>query len=248
LKGYWRPALAGLAAYLLFFLLTVPADRAARLVMQHTAGLDLQAVSGTLLSGRAQRAVIHGLVIGPVAWSLRALPLLMGHLEYRLELQDPAFRGTAVVGTGLGGQGYLHELRVALQPDPLINHFSPLPVQTSGDVTLLIESLKLVDGFPGELSGHVVWSGARIVEPLALALGHVEATLSSEANGLVCRISGSGETPVSGDFSLSRDGDYRLNLLLKPGSAVSADVIDGLKTFGQARPGGAYLITDSGRL
>jgi general secretion pathway protein N len=248
LNAYWRAALAGVAAYLLFLGMNVPADWAARLVMHGTADLDLQAVSGTLLSGRAQRAVIHGLGVGPLAWSLRPLALLMGRLEYRLDLQDPLFRGTGVIGRGFGGRIYLRDLHAAVQPDPLINHFSPLPVKTSGDVTLRLESLKLVDGFPGGIAGRVDWSGARIVEPATLVLGHVEVALQSEADGLVCRISGRGETTVSGEISLTRQGDYRLNLLLTPGSAVSADIIDTLKTFGQARPGGAYLITDSGHL
>jgi hypothetical protein len=53
---------------------------------------------------------------------------------------------------------------------------------------------------------------------------------------------------LSGDFSLTREDDYRLNLLLTPGAEVSADIVDGLKTFAQARPGGAFLITDSGHL
>jgi general secretion pathway protein N len=248
LKAFWRLALAGFAAYLLFVLMTVPAERVIRLMLPKTEALDLQAVSGTLLSGRAQRAVIEGLGIGPLAWSLRPLALLRGHLEYRLDFQDPDFRGTGVVGTGVGGHIYLHDLDVALQPDPWINQFSPLPVKTSGDMTLRLESLEVVDGFPGELAGRVDWSGARIVEPAELTLGHVEATLLSEADRLLCRISGRGESTVSGELSLTRQGDYTMDLLLTPGSAVSVDVIDTLKTFGQARPGGAYQLTDSGRI
>ena len=84
--------------------------------------------------------------------------------------------------------------------------------------------------------------------PAMLALGHVEATLLSEADRLLCRISGRGESTVSGELSLTRQGDYTMDLLLTPGSAVSVDVIDTLKTFGQARPGGAYQLTDSGRI
>ena len=244
----WRLPLAGAAAYLLILLVTLPADRVARLLEQNIAGLDLQSVSGTLVFGKAERMVVSGLVMGPVSWSLRPLPLLLARLEYRLELNDPAFRGKGVVGAGLGGQVYLHDLQAELQPDPLVNHFSPLPVQTSGTVGLLIESMDLVEGFPRALSGHVDWAEARIVEPVQLPLGHVEATLRSEADTLVCRLSGSGETVLSGDFSLTRDGDYRLNLLMTPGRDVSPDIVDGLRAIGQARPGGAYLITDSGRL
>jgi general secretion pathway protein N len=247
LKAIWRLPLAGVTAYLLILLITLPADRVVRLLEQNVAGLDLQSVTGTLFSGKADRVVISGLGMGPVTWSLRPLSLLLARLEYRLDLKDPAFRGTGVVGTGPGGHVYLHDLQAELKPDPLVNHFSPLPVQTSGDVRLLIESLEYVDGFPRELSGHVDWDDARIVEPIEMSLGHVEATLQSDEDTLVCHLSGTGKTALSGEFFLTRADDYQLNLLLTPGAEVSADIVDGLKTFAQARPGGAYLITDSGR-
>ena len=247
MKAVWRLTLAGVAAYLLFLLITLPADRAVKLLEQSAVGVELQSVSGTLFSGKAERVVIGGLGMGPVTWSLRPLPLLLGRLEYRLALKDPALHGEGVVGAGLGGHVYLHDLKVELKPDPLVNHFSPLPVQTSGEMTLLIESMELLDRFPRELTGHVDWVDAQIIEPVDMSLGHVEATLQSEANTLVSRVSGTGETTLSGDFSLTQAGDYRLNLLLTPGPAVSPDIVDGLKTVGQARPGGAYLITDAGR-
>jgi general secretion pathway protein N len=248
LKAYWRLPLAGAAAYLLILLITVPADYAGKLLERKAVGLELQSVNGTLFSGKADRVLIRGLGMGPVSWSLRPLALLLGRLEYRFILKDPAFQGEGVVGMGLGGQVYLHDLQAELKPDTLVNHFSPLTVQTSGGVRLLIESMDLGDGFPRELSGKLDWADARIVEPVALSLGHVEASLHGEANTLVSRVTGSGETALAGDFSLTREGDYRLNLQLTPGASVSPDIIDGLKTFGQTRPGGAYLITDSGRL
>ena len=102
------------------------------------------------------------------------------------------------------------------------------------------------------LSGFIrVVTHPRIFDPpspLTKALGQVEATLLSEADRLRCRINGRGESTVSGELSLTRQGDYRMDLLVRPGPAVSVDVIDALKTFGQAQPGGAYRITDTGRI
>ena len=89
MKAFWRLPLAGVAAYLLILLITLPADRVARLLEQNITGLDLQSVSGTLFSGKADRVVIHGLGMGPVTWSLRPLSLLLARLEYRLDLKDP---------------------------------------------------------------------------------------------------------------------------------------------------------------
>jgi hypothetical protein len=71
LKAYWRLPLAGAAAYLLILLITLPADRVAKLLERNIAGLDLQTVAGSLFSGKADHVVIHGLGLGPVTWSLR---------------------------------------------------------------------------------------------------------------------------------------------------------------------------------
>jgi general secretion pathway protein N len=248
LKVHWRLPLAGAAAYLLFVLMTLPADRTADWVKRTSNGLELQLVSGTLFSGKAQRVSIRGLALGPVSWSLRPLPLLLARLEYRVTLSDPEFTGKGRIGTSLGGRLYLHDLRVELKPDALLTRVSSLPVQIAGVVTLRIETANLVDGFPRELSGQMDWAGAQLIEPVALPLGHVEATLQSDGNTLVSQVSGSGETALTGDFSLTPEGVYKLNLLLTPGPSVSPDIVDGLKTFGQSRPGGAYLITDTGRL
>ena len=248
MKSYWRLALAGAAAYLLFVLITLPADRTAEWLKHHINGLDLQSVSGTLLSGAARRVSIQGLAMGPVTWSLRPLPLLLARVEYRVTLKDPVFRGQGVMGMGLGGHLYLHDLQAEVKPDPLITRFSSLPVQTSGVVTLRIDSADLANGFPREVSGHMDWADAQIIEPVALPLGHVEATLQSDGDTLISHISGSGETALAGELSLSPEGVYKLNLLVTPGPSVSPDIVDGLQAFGQTRPGGAYLITDTGRL
>jgi general secretion pathway protein N len=248
LKAHWRLPLAGVAAYLLFVLVTLPADRTAEWLERRVSGLDLEFVSGTLFSGKARGVSIQGLAVGPVTWSLRPLPLLLARLEYRVTVTDPAFQGKGVVGTGLGGHVYLHDLQAELQPDSWVSRFSPLPVQTSGVVALRIDTMNLVGNFPRGLSGHLDWTNARIIEPVKLPLGHVEATLQSNEDSLVSQVSGSGEMALAGDFSLTPAGDYKLNLLVTPGPSISADVVDGLKTLGQARAGGGYLITDSGRL
>ena len=101
MKGYWRLALAAGAAYLLFLLITVPAERVVTLLVQHTPELNLQSVRGTVLSGGAQRMVLYGLAVGPLDWSLRPWLLLTGRLEYRVELRDAVFHGAGAVGTSL---------------------------------------------------------------------------------------------------------------------------------------------------
>lgn len=247
MRLFWRLLPAGLLAYLLFLAIGFPAQRGALFLQQQVDGLVLQTVSGTLVSGRAGRLVAQGIDLGPVSWSFRPMALLTGRLEYRLAFTGPPITGAAYAGLGLGGKLYGRALDTVLQPDPLVNHFSPLAVRTAGVVTLRVEHFSLVDGFPRDLSGQLDWTGARILEPLVLELGDVALVLSSQDDVLGGQISNDGATRLAGELSLTPAREYRLQLDLVPGPEMAADLVDGLAGFAEARPGGVYRISDAGR-
>lgn len=247
MRLFWRLLPAGLLAYLLFLAVGFPAQRGALFLQQQVDGLVLQTVTGTLFSGQAGRLELQGIDLGPVSWSFRPAALLRGRLEYRLDFTGPPITGGAYAGVGLGGSIYGRELDAVVQPDPLVNHFSPLPVQTAGAVTLQAAYFRLVDGFPRDLSGQVDWPGASILDPLYLELGDVALEMNSEGDVLTGRISNKGATGLSGDISLTPARDYRLELNLVPGPDTPAEFVDMLADFAEARPGGSYRISDAGR-
>lgn len=244
----WRLLAAGLLVYLLFVLVSFPAQRGAAFLQQQVEGLSLEAVTGTLFSGRAGRLELQGLDLGPVGWSFRPAALLRGRLEYRLDFQGPPIEGSAHAGVGLSGDVYGRELDALLQPDPLVNHFSPLPVQTEGTVRVQAEQFRLVDGFPQELVGQVDWAAARLLEPVSLELGDVVLVLDGTSELLTGHLSNSGATGLAGELSLSPARDYRLELDLTPGPEATAEFLDALAGFAEERPGGVYRISDAGRL
>ncbi len=248
MRTSWRLLTAGLLVYLLFLLLNFPAQRGARFLQQQVDGLALQTVTGTLFSGRAGRLQIQEIVLGPVSWSFRPVALLTGRLEYHLDFSGPLIKGGAYAGVGLSGTVFGRELDMALQPDPLINQFSPLRVETAGAFRVRAERFQLVDGFPQELRGQVDWTDASIVDPVSLELGDVALVLNSEGEALTGQISNNGETGLAGDISLTPTRDYRLELILAPGPDTPAEIVDMLEGFAEARPGGGYRISDAGRL
>jgi general secretion pathway protein N len=239
---------AGLLVYLLFMLIGFPAKHGTGFLQQQVDGLVLETVSGTLFSGRAGRLELKGLDLGPVNWSFRPAALLSGRLEYRLGFSGPLIQGGGYAGLGLSGSVYGRELDAALQHDPLVNHFSALPVQTAGEVRVRGVRFKLVDGFPQELNGRVDWTGAKILDPVVLDLGDVALELENADDALSGHISNSGQTGLSGELSLTPAHDYRLELQLVPGPDTPAEFVDMLASVAEARPGGAYLISDAGRL
>ncbi len=247
MRLFWRLLPAGLLAYLLFLAVSFPAQRGALLLQQQVDGLVLQTVTGTLFSGRAGRLELQGIDLGPVSWAFRPAALLTGRLEYRLDLTGPLITGSTYAGAGLGGRVYGRELDAVLRPDPLVNHLSPLPVQTAGRVKLRVEEFRVVDGFPRSLNGQLDWTDASILDPIKLELGDVALVLDSVGDALTGQISNQGATGLSGEFSLTPAHDYRLDLDLVPGPDTPADIVDMLAGFAEVRPGGVYRISDAGR-
>jgi general secretion pathway protein N len=248
LTQLWRFLALGAGVYLLILLTTFPAAPAVNLLEQQVTGLALQSVSGTVFSGKAGRVVHDGHDLGPVSWSFRPVALLLGRIEYQVMLDGPLFQGRGYLGTALGADIIAHDLVGELQPDALVNRYLPVPVETSGTVTLTLDSMKVRDGFPSELTGIVRWTEAAILEPVALAFGKVEVNLVSTGDAIVAEISSAGaDAAVSGDLTLLAADEYRMQLVLKPGAETDPGFTDMLESYGKPQADGAFLITDSGK-
>ncbi|MFV1973911.1 MAG: type II secretion system protein N [Thiohalobacterales bacterium] len=247
MRQLWRFLALGVGVYLLILLATFPATRAVHFLEQQNTGLTLQSVSGTVFSGQAGRVLHSGQELGPVSWSFRPVALLLGRVEYRVTFDGPLFRGSGYLGTGFGAEFNAHDVVGELQPDPLVNRYLPVPMETAGSISLTLDTLKVSDGFPADLSGIVQWTEAAILEPVQLSFGKVEVNLGGSGDAVTAGISSAGgATAVSGELTLLAAGEYRLQLLLKPGPETDPGFTDMLESYGKPQADGAFLITDSG--
>ena len=244
---YRRLLALGVGAYLLIVLTTFPAGSAVKILEAQIPGLSLQAVDGTIFSGQAGQLAYSGQALGRVDWSFRPLALLLGRIEYHVTLDGPVFTGSGNLGTGLGVDLVAHDLGGEIKPGLLLERYAPVPVQTDGPVSLVLDALRIENGFPDELAAVLHWKDAALVEPVELALGQVTVNLGSTGDSIAGEITNvAGATDISGDFSLLSAGTYRFQLVLKPGPGVDPGFVDMLGSYGKPQPGGAYLITDSG--
>ncbi len=245
----WRLLALGVGAYLLVLVTTFPAERVSGMLQDQVAELSLNGVSGTAFSGQAAQVVYQGLDLGPVHWRFRPLTLLLGRLEYRIELTHPDNHGQFNVGKTLTGRTYLHGLDIELLADRLINHYSPTTVDTSGTLRLVFETLDPGADYSGEVNGRLVWQDAVILEPLSLVLGRLELEIVTDDGELVGRFVDGGDLGVSGEMALSATYAYRVNLLLRPVNDISPATRELLeKNAAQRQPNGDYRIDTSGQL
>ena len=243
----WRLVALGVAAYLLILVVTFPAARISGVLQDQVADLSLNRVSGSAFSGQAAQLVYQGLDLGEVHWQFRPLALLLGRLEYRLELMSPANYGELSIGKTLTGRTHVHDVDIELLPGRLVNHYSPTPVDTSGTVHLAFETFNPGADYSGEVNGRLEWRDAVILEPVSLVLGQLALDVVTEGGELVGRIANGGDLGASGELALSAAYAYRVKLLLQPGDAVSPDSLGVLEEAAERQPNGDYRIDMSGQ-
>ncbi|MGB5306159.1 MAG: type II secretion system protein N [Gammaproteobacteria bacterium] len=244
----WRYLAAGVAAYVLVLIVTFPAQKAAQFIEQQVDELDVRAPSGTLFSGQAQQLVYQGLDLGPVRWRFRPQALLSGRLEYHLEFTHAANTGQANLGRTLAGNLRISAVELVIQPDRLINHYSPMAIGTSGTLRLDIDVLEILDHFPGRISGQADWTDAALVEPLELALGQLTLLMENDAKGLLGTLGNAADAGINGELRLGAAGDYTIDMLLRPGADVSAETLELLRNSLQQQPDGDFILRVDGQL
>jgi len=91
----WSWLALGFGAYVAFAMAQFPADVAYRWFGGFFAQLRLAGVSGTVWNGRAALGSVPGLPMHDIAWTLDALPLLVGRaaIDFDLRLADGFLRG-----------------------------------------------------------------------------------------------------------------------------------------------------------
>jgi len=244
----WRLVALGVGAYLLVLVTTFPAERISTMLQDQVADLSLHGVSGSAFSGQAVQVVYQGLDLGSVQWRFRPLALLLGHLEYRLELMHPDNHGQLHAGKTLTGRTYIHDMDIQLLPDRLINHYSPVSVDTSGTLRLVFETFNPGADYSGVVEGRIEWQDAAILAPMSLVLGQLQLDVVTDNGELVGHFSNGGDLGVSGDLALSPVYAYRVNLLLRPGNNVSPDTLNMLEQSARRQPDGDFRIDKSGQL
>lgn len=247
MRRVWPLLALGASAYLLFLVVSFPAARMTPWLERQVSGLSLHGVAGSLVSGQAIQLVYRGLDLGRVSWRARPLALLLGRLEYHLELSDPVNPGQARLAITPGGAVRGRDIRFTVSPDRLAALYSPLPVTTSGRLRVEIETLDVSAAFPEHVAGRLDWEAAAVLSPVELVLGDIAMALHSEPDALVGDMVSGGRLEAAGGVQLTADGRYRYELRIRPDNQTSEDTLAMLETVGRMQPDGQMVFTGSGR-
>ncbi len=242
-----RTTVMATGLFLFFLLLTLPA--------RHVWGwfgagqLAVQDVEGTLWQGRIARLVHPTFSTGPLAWRLRPQALLLGRIEYQLFMQSGTGGGELRAGRGLLAGVYVVDAHVTLPAAELAQRLRLKLLSLGGDLQLDLDELRLSDAGVSALQGNMIWRDAQLIQPNALALGHLQMQLGLREGQVVGTLSDQGgPLELTGELLIGADKRYQLNAYLKPRVDADASLREALGLLGAPDAQKRYRLQYSGEL
>jgi len=217
---WWNKLLLGLAALVVALALLVwlaPARWLAPMVQARLRGVQLHEVSGSVWNGRVGEVVMpDGTVLGRFHWQLSRRALL-GRVFLHAALDGPFLRGQGEFSR-VGDESAWRAVELRLALDAL-----PQPPSTPwgsprGELALDLAQLRVRNGWPDSVSGHLRWRRAAVQGPdEAVALGELVADLGGSHGVIRADLHDAGDGPLqlAGLAQLSPIG-WRLDARLSP--------------------------------
>ena len=112
-----------------------------------------EGVSGSVWSGAADVIRLRGQPLGAASWTAEPLALLSGRLNYHVELERPDGFARGRLGASLGGALLGEDLEFDLPMSALGG--GPSGSGWLGSVAAQLKTLRLENGWPVALNGHV---------------------------------------------------------------------------------------------
>ena len=237
----WRTVAAGVVAWLVFLVATIPADRALALVPQ-IPDLAIGHVQGTLWNGQATHVTAKGVRLDRLRWHFRPLSLFTGRVEFDLKAALDDKPAHALAGTRFSGTPYLADVQLSLPAAELLYRLGIKQVGISGDLIMDLDDVRFTETGIPMFSGVTRWTPAGIKAPLQLSLG--TATLTTQHDGSMTEgdlVVTGGALQVRADVALEATGAYRLNAVITQNGNVPQAVTKFLATFAEYQNGSYRL-------
>lgn len=250
MKPAFKYAAVLLGAWLFFMLMLFPAGHAYQWIGARVSlPVDLYQIDGSLWSGSARTAVIAGKPVGQLHWRFRPHALLLGRLEFRIDMQRDNGRFEGLAGRALNGSMYLRDARVdiTLNEAALLAGYGDLGL--AGRLDASIRQVRLGrDGLTGA-EGLIEVAGAGIGPPLNVQLGGyaMEITSGEDAIHGALRDSG-GPLQTEGTLLVNPDGSFRFTAGFSPRGSGSEELMRALRMIGTPGAGGKVTVSQQGRI
>ena len=243
--------LLGLLAYAVFLVLLCPASLLIEQLSQRLPGFSAQSVQGSAVQGTAQSVQLSATArLETIAWRLRLFPLLLGRIEYDLQLSAPELNIRGIASLGWDRQLRLVALNGQLPLPQAIALAGRPPPPLNGTLELDNVALRLNRDYrPTEAGGliHLRNLGTSFGNPLSL--GNFDIQLQTQANALVASVQDQGgPLQLNGSLTLDPDGRYRFTAQAAPRDQNNRELYQALSLLGRPEGNGKWMFDFAGSL
>lgn len=240
----------GIIAYFIFLIATIPAAPVIGLFKDH-APVTISNVSGTLWNGQAGIITTkRNITLKNFQWSFLPWRLLLVKLAIDVNAEYNNHPITTRLSTGISGRLAIDNLNIKLDASEISSLIS-LPIgELSGEFNLHINSAIIEQGSVPRIDGTLKWNQAALTIAETADLGNVSVLVNeNDDSPLVARITNKGgHLLLNGNFNTTSQGEYSLQLTMKPNATASSNLVSSLAMFAKKQRNGEFLLNNKGNL
>ncbi len=242
--------LTGIIAYLVFLITTIPAAPVIGM-LEDSLPVTLNNVSGTLWSGEARTVNTNqDITLKNVQWSFLPWRLLLASVAINVNAEFNNKPVHTRLSTGISGNLSVDDLNMKLDASEIASLVS-LPLgELSGVFHLRINNAYIEQGSVPRVDGTINWNQASITIAETADLGNVSVLIhENDESPLTASISNKGgHLSLNGNFTTSAQGDYSLQLSMKPNASASSNLSSSIAMFAKKQRNGEFILNNKGNL
>ncbi|HEB62902.1 MAG TPA: type II secretion system protein N [Gammaproteobacteria bacterium] len=251
IKPYFKYILTGAIAFIIFLVLTIPANFI-HAQIKETLPAKLYQVDGTLWSGRAETLIApNGFRVQAISWEFRPLSLLLGKISIDTKFITEGGYGNLTLNRGLFGGLNLSDIDIKMPITDLKPFLQTVPVDLKGVLDGQLEEIEFSDNMKvASASGRLTWNHAVIDALSELKIGDFTLALEPTDDGTkgVIKSKEGGPLEMNGILQLNVDGHYDFKGELKAKARAPRELKQALQFIGKADPTGKIPLKTSGTL
>lgn len=246
-----RYSIFALAAYLVFLIATIPADRVyslaqAKLPFVLTAGN----IDGSIWAGDASQVRVAGEQIQRLEWRWFPWTLFLGRVDYRLLLSDGNNSMRGRIGYGLSGNVSFNDLSLDA-PIGKFQRFMDLGrFSIDGQVVAKVATAQIVNGRLRNVEGNLEWRNGAVKAPQTVNLGSYTMAVTTVDDNVQAKVSSAENSALIADgiFVLEPEGSYRFTGVFTPRDANDQVLVQALRLMGQQGADGKFNMSFTGKM
>ncbi|NOY61985.1 MAG: type II secretion system protein N [Gammaproteobacteria bacterium] len=243
-----RYALAFAALYLLFLIVTFPAQHAYSMVKERLPA-QLYQLGGSIWRGTAETIVFGDARLHKVSWKAHPLALLIGDASVAITAKTNNGNISATVNVGLDKTITIEELHITMPASDLQTLSSAIPLDLHGHINADLETLTLDNGYLVAAQGTIRWDSAAVTAIRKTKLDDLSLLLSTEDEQVIGKLTSKGQRlRAKADITLENNGNYTLNGIFSATNRNNRQLEQSLRILGHRGKDGRYHVNKSGTL